>query len=60
MRQYHKYVILGRIPSKCMANAVCKRIFDDVFLMVLAERRICSSVFALYIEEKTPDVLCWA
>jgi hypothetical protein len=42
-----------------MANAVYKRIFDDVFMMTSAEKRIRSSVFALYFGENTSDVSLW-
>jgi len=47
------------IPSKCMASAVYKRIFDDVFMMTSAEKRIRSSLFALYSGENTSDVTLW-
>ena len=50
-------VILGHIPTKCMANAVYKRIFDDVFVMTSAGKRIRRDVFALYSGENTSDVL---
>jgi len=42
-----------------MANAVYKRIFDDVFMMTSAEKRIRSSVFALNFGENTSDVSLW-
>ena len=40
-----------------MANAVYRRIFDDVFVMTSAEKSIRRDVFALYSGEKTSDVL---
>jgi len=42
-----------------MAKPVYKRIFDDVFMVTSAEKRIRSSVFALYFGENTPDVSLW-
>jgi len=42
-----------------MVNAVYKRIFDDVFMMASAEKRIRSSVFALNFGENTSDVSLW-
>ena len=39
------YVILGHIPTICMANAVYRRIFDDVFVMTSAEKSIRRDVF---------------
>jgi len=40
-----------------MANAVYRRIFDDVFVMTSAEKPIRRDVFALYYGENTSDVL---
>jgi len=41
-----------------MANAVYRRIFDDVFAMTSAEKPIRHDVFALYYSgENTSDVL---
>jgi hypothetical protein len=40
-----------------MANAVYRRIFDDVFVMTSAEKSIRRDVFALYSGENTSDVL---
>jgi len=42
-----------------MAKPVYKRIFDDVFMVTPAEKRIRSSVFALYSGENTSDVSLW-
>ena len=42
-----------------MAKPVYKRIFDDVFMVTPAEKRIRSSVFALYFGENTSDVSLW-
>jgi len=40
-----------------MANAVHRRIFDDVSMMTPAGRRIYRDVFALYSGENKSDVL---
>ena len=51
------YVILGQILTICMASAVYRRIFDDLFVMTSAEQSIRRDVFALYSGENTSDVL---
>ena len=40
-----------------MANAVNRRIFNDVFVMTSAEKQIRRDVFASYSGGNTPDVL---
>jgi hypothetical protein len=50
-------VILGHIPTKCMATAVYRRIFVDVSMVTSPEKWIRSSVFAQYFGENTSDVL---
>ena len=42
-----------------MAKPVYKCIFDGVFMVTPAEKRIRSSVFALYFGENTSDVSLW-
>ena len=41
----------------CMAKAVYRRIFDDVFVTTSAEKPIRRDVFALDSGENTSDVL---
>ena len=53
-------VILGHIPTKCMANAVYRRLIDDVFKMTSPEEWIRSSVLALYFGWNSSDFLLWS
>ena len=47
----------GYISTICMANAVYRRIFDDVLVATSAEKPIRRDVFVLYYGENTSDVL---
>jgi len=55
----YKCVILGRIPSKCMASAVYERISHGVFKMTSAKKRTYSSEFSLYFGGNISVLSSW-